>query len=187
MNGQRYYTFAKPNVRFVVLDSNSLDRRQLAWFEDTLSASTEEWTICYFHHPLYSNGDRHGAAVDLRVLLEPILVRYGVNVVFSGHDHAYERLTPQKGIHYFVSGAGGKLRKGGVTPKPTTAAAFDEDQSFMLVEIAGADMFFEAISRTGSTVDSGVIPLRRRRDTTSTDPFRRPPPIAAIAGSPGAL
>ena len=45
-------------------------------------------------------------------LLEPLFVKYGVNVVFSGHDHVYERLKPQKGIYYFVSGAGGQLRKG---------------------------------------------------------------------------
>ena len=55
---------------------------------------------------------RHGSSVDLRVLLEPIFVKYGVNVVFSGHDHVYERLKPQKGIYYFVSGAAGQLRRG---------------------------------------------------------------------------
>lgn len=38
-----------------------------------------------------------------------------------------------------------------------TAASFDQDQSFMLVEIAGNDLFFQAISRTGRVVDSGVI------------------------------
>jgi hypothetical protein len=35
-----------------------------------------------------------------------------VNVVFSGHDHVYERIKPQKGIYYFVSGSAGQLRKG---------------------------------------------------------------------------
>ena len=51
--------------------------------------------------------------VDVRVVFEPLFVTYGVNVVFSGHDHIYERLTPQKGIYYFVEGAAGELRKGG--------------------------------------------------------------------------
>ncbi len=89
-----------------------------------------------------------------------------MNVVFSGHDHTYERLTPQKGIHYFVSGAAGQLRKGNLRPTDQTAAYFDQDRSFMLVEIAGDDMFFQAISRTGKTVDSGVIhrPSKRRPD-----------------------
>ncbi len=157
MNGQRYYTYVRRNVRFFALDSTLMDRKQLEWLDATLKDSREDWKICYFHHPLYSNASRHGSSVDLRVLLEPILVKYGVNVVFSGHDHVYERLKPQKGIYYFVSGAAGQLRKGNMRATDETAAAFDQDQSFMVVEVAGSDMFFQAVSRTGQTVDSGVI------------------------------
>ena len=157
MNGQRYYTYTRNNVRFVVLDSTQMDPKQLQWVEAALRDAREDWKICYFHHPLYSDGARHGSSVDLRVLLEPIFIKYGVNVVFSGHDHVYERIKPQKGIYYFVSGSAGQLRKGNVRPAEETAAYFDQDQSFMLVEVADADMFFETISRTGKTVDSGVI------------------------------
>jgi predicted MPP superfamily phosphohydrolase len=173
MNGQRYYTFVRKNVRFVVLDSTQMDTAQLRWVEATLRDAREAWKICYFHHPLYSNAGRHGSSVDLRVLLEPLFVRYGVAAVFSGHDHVYERIKPQRGIYYFVSGAAGQLRKGDVRPDANTAAYFDQDQSFMLVEISGTDMFFTAISRTGRIVDSGAIhravgngsgPIDRRPD-----------------------
>jgi 3',5'-cyclic AMP phosphodiesterase CpdA len=157
MGGERYYTYVKGNVRFFVLDSDLLDPKQLAWIEAALKDSRDEWKICYFHHPLYSDGRTHGSSVDLRVVLEPLFIKYRVNVVFSGHDHVYERIKPQKGIYYFVSGAGGQLRKGDVKRSELTAAAFDQDQSFMLVEIAGADLQFRAISRTGQTVDSGAI------------------------------
>lgn len=157
MGGERYYSYSTKNVRFFALDSDLLDRKQLAWLEDGLKNSREDWKICYFHHPLYSNAGTHGASVDLRVVLEPLFVTYGVNVVFSGHDHIYERLTPQKGIYYFVEGAGGQLRKGDTKRSATTAKAFDQDQSFMLVEIDGDRLLFQAISRTGQTVDSGVI------------------------------
>lgn len=163
MGGQRYYTFTRPDVRFVVLDSNQLDPAQVAWAEDTLAQAREPWRIVYFHHPIYSDGGRHGSNVELRVVLEPLLVRYGVQVVFSGHEHMYERVRAQKGITYFVSGAGGQLRKGDVHPTAMTAAYFDQDQSFMLVEIAGSQLFFQVISRTGTTVDSGVVD---RRPTT---------------------
>ena len=112
MNGQRYYTYARNNVRFFALDSTLMDRKQIAWLEAALRDSREEWKICYFHHPLYSNAARHGSSVDLRILIEPIFVKYGVNVVFSGHDHVYERIQPQKGIHYFVSGCGGPVEEG---------------------------------------------------------------------------
>ena len=155
MDGQRYYTYVRNNVRFLALDTTQMDPRQVEWIEETLRDAKEAWKICYFHHPLYSNAARHGSSVDLRVVLEPIFVKYGVNVVFSGHDHVYERLKPQKGISYFVSGAAGQLRRGNMRPDADTASYFDQDQSFMLVEIADDEMSFVAISRAGSTVDSG--------------------------------
>ena len=157
MGGERYFTFVKKNVRFFVLDSNQLDPKQRAWFDEVLQRSDDQWRICFFHHPIYSDGGRHGSDVSLRVILEPLFVKYGIDVVFSGHDHVYERLKPQKGITYFVSGSGGQLRRGDVRPSGLTAAYFDQDQSFMLVEVTGDEMFFEAVSRSGATVDSGVI------------------------------
>jgi 3',5'-cyclic AMP phosphodiesterase CpdA len=158
MAGQRYYTYVREHVRFFVLDTNVMDAAQLRWFEAVLKESTEPWKIAYFHHPLYGNAGRHGAAVDLRVLLEPLLLRYGVSVVFSGHDHIYERLKPQKGISYFVAGSGGKLRKGDLVRTDSTAAGFDQDQAFLIVEVATNELHFQTISRTGTTVDSGTIP-----------------------------
>jgi 3',5'-cyclic AMP phosphodiesterase CpdA len=167
MAGQRYYTFSRDRVRFFVLDTNVLDAQQLRWFEAALTQSQEPWRIAYFHHPLYGNGGRHGASVDLRVLLEPLLVKHGISVVFSGHDHIYERLKPQKGIHYFVAGSGGKLRKGDLVPTASTAAGFDQEQAFLIAEVAADDMHFQAISRTGATVDSGTIPRVRRPGPTN--------------------
>jgi predicted phosphodiesterase len=135
MEGQRYYTYTRNNVRFFVLDSTQMDPKQLQWLETNLRDAKEDWKICYFHHPLYSDAARHGSSVELRVMLEPIFVKYGVDVVFSGHDHVYERVKPQKGISYFVSGSAGQLRKGNMRQDNETAAYFDQDQSFMIVEI----------------------------------------------------
>ena len=158
MNGKRFYTFRPgPSVRFFALDSTHMDRAQLAWVEKELRNSDSQWKICFLHHPLYSSGKRHGSSVKLRRKLEPLFVKYGVRVVFSGHDHFYERLKPQKGIYYFVSGAAGKLRKGNVRKTYWTAKAFDTDHHFMLVEIAGDELHFQVVSRTGETVDSGVL------------------------------
>jgi predicted phosphodiesterase len=108
------------------------------------------------------------------VLLEPIFLKYGVNVVFSGHDHVYERLKPQKGIFYFVSGSAGQLRKGNMRPSDQTAAYFDQDQSFMLVEIAGAELHFQTISRTGKVVDSGVLSKQPRVSESGQTPGEPP-------------
>jgi hypothetical protein len=162
MGGDMYYTYATKNVRFFALDSNQVDQKELAWLDNALKSGTEDWKICYFHHPLYSDGGTHGSAVDVRVLFEPLFVKYGVNVVFAGHDHIYERLTPQKGIYHFVEGASGQLRKGDTKRSAMTAKAFDQDQSFMLVEIDGDRLSFQAVSRTGTTVDSGTIERQAR-------------------------
>jgi predicted MPP superfamily phosphohydrolase len=167
MSGERYYTFAKFPVRFFVLDTNLMDPAQLAWVEDALADADEPWKIVYFHHPIYSDGDRHGSNVELRVILEPLLLRHGVHVVFSGHEHIYERTTPQKGITYFIQGSSGQLRKGGVTPSALTAASFADDRTFMLVEIAREQMVFQTISRTGRVVDSGVIERRGQSEGRS--------------------
>jgi predicted phosphodiesterase len=169
MNGERHYTYKKGPVRFFVLDSNYLDKPQLAWFERELAASNEKWKIAYFHHPLYSSGARHGSEVDLRILLEPLFLKYGVNIVFAGHEHFYERIRPQKGVQYFTSGAAGKLRRGNIRTGELTAAGFDTDYSFMLVEIADEECFFETISRPGRIVDSGSFKRpEQKRDSTAS-------------------
>lgn len=158
MNGERFYTFQPKNgIRFFTLDSNYLDPKQMVWLEKELKQSGSGWKICLFHHPLYSSGEKHGSALELRRILEPLFIQHGVSVVFSGHEHFYERIKPQGGIYYFISGAAGKLRKGNVRRTELTAKAFDKDNHFMLVEIAGEEMYFEAISRTGQVVDSGLI------------------------------
>ena len=157
MNGQKYYTYKKGNVRFFALDSNYMDPPQLAWLEKELQGSGSDWKICFFHHTLYSSGRFHGSANELRLLLEPLFVKYGVQVVFAGHEHVYERVKPQKGTYYFTEGASGSLRKGNLKKTDLTAVGYDQDCTFMLVEIAGDELYFQTITRTGATVDSGVI------------------------------
>jgi len=176
MDGQRYYSYKKGDVRFFVLDTDYLDQPQRAWIEKELRESTDDWKIVYFHHPLYSSGGRHGSEEDLQVILEPLFVKYGVNVVFQGHDHIYERIRPQKGIYYFVEGASGQLRRGDLRKTPLTLAGSDAEQSFMLVEIDGDVMHFQAVGRTGKIVDSGSIRRQERPKTptvTATQPQLR--------------
>jgi len=158
MNGESYYTYKKGNVRFFVLNSNYMDPKQAAWLETQLrDAGNGDWKVCYFHHPLYTSAKFHGPSLDLRQSLEPLFIKYGVDVVFSGHEHVYERVHPQHGIYYFTEGASGELRPGDLARSTITDKGFDTDRSFMLIEIAGDVMYFETISRTGDTVDSGVI------------------------------
>jgi predicted MPP superfamily phosphohydrolase len=162
MGGERYYTYTKKNVRFFALDSDYMDPKQLDWLKQHLEDATEDWKIAYFHHPLYSSAGRHGSETDLRLVLEPLFVQYGVNAVFSGHDHVYERVKPQKGIYYFVSGSAGQLRRGDLRQSALTEAGFDQDRSFMLVEVDKDSLSVQTISRTGQTVDSATLARQER-------------------------
>ena len=137
------------------------DAEQFAWLEKELKASSHRWKIVVLHQPLYSSGDRHGSDLRLREVLEPLLVNFNVSVVFSGHDHFYERVKPQHGVAYFVVGSGGQLRVGNIDRgSGITAKGFDTDRAFMAAEIAGDEMYFNAVSRVGQIVDSGVLTRR---------------------------
>ncbi|HEY7914359.1 MAG TPA: metallophosphoesterase [Blastocatellia bacterium] len=160
MGGANYYMFHRGNglVDFFMIDSTDFDATQQNWLENSLRDSRAKWKVACFHHPLYSSGKKHGSDEKLRKRLEHMLVRYGVQVVFSGHDHFYERTKPQQGIQYFVTGAGGKTRRGGVDKdSPILAASYDADNQFMTIEVSEKEIEFKAISETGETIDSGVI------------------------------
>ncbi len=181
MNGERYYSF-KPadGVRFYALDSTYMDEKQLKWFEDQLKMSGSEWKVAFFHHPPYSSGETHGSDETLRTQLEPLFVKYGINVVLTGHEHFYERIKPQKGIAYFITGSSAKLREGNITPADFEAAGFDTGYTFMIVEVVGDDMFYQAMTDAGKTIDSGSI---RRIGKVEPTPNRTSQPVVPTTGN----
>lgn len=162
MEGKLYYSFKpdKQDVRFIALESTYLEPEQVQWVQKELEGSREEWKIPFFHHPPYSSGGRHGSHTQHREALEPLFVKNNVSVVFTGHDHIYERTKPQQGIVYFVVGSGGKLRRGDLDDTGLTAIGNATDRAFLVCEISGDELFFNAISRTGQVIDSGVIVRR---------------------------
>jgi 3',5'-cyclic AMP phosphodiesterase CpdA len=158
MHGERYYSFTRGNVEFFALDSNYLDPPQVGWLRHALEMSAADWKVAFFHHPIYSSGGRHGSAEDLRAILEPLFLQFHVQLVFSGHDHVYERVKPQSGVTYFVCGSSGQLRRGNLDKRsPLTASGFDQDEAFLVAQIDGDLMRFSTIARTGAVVDSGEI------------------------------
>ena len=151
----------RDGIRFFALDSNYMDKEQIEWLDKELSGSGSEWKIAFFHHPLYSSGEKHGPDEEPRKIVEPLFIKHNVTVVFTGHEHFYERLKPQKGIHHFIEGSSAKLRKGNIGKSEQSAKGFDEDSTFMLCEIDGDQLHFQTITRMGKTVDSGVITRRQ--------------------------
>jgi hypothetical protein len=115
--------------------------------------------VAYFHHPLYSSGGKHGSETDLRTQVEPLFLKYGIDIVFAGHEHFYERIRPQKGIYYFTVGGAAKLRRGDIRTGAMTQVGFDTDYSFMLAELGKESMQFQTLSRVGKRIDGGTLPL----------------------------
>jgi hypothetical protein len=166
MGGKRYYSFKRGDVEFFALDSNYMDPQQLSWIDGQLKNSSAKWKICYFHHPMFTAAKFHGPDLDLRQQLMPVFAQDGVNLVLSGHEHVYERLKPQSGIYFFVLGNSGELRYHNIrADNDIDQVSFDTDRDFMMVEISGDQLYFQTISRTGATIDSGALD---RQGTSST-------------------
>ena len=168
MGGERYYTFQPVDgVRFFALDSSYITAEQMDWLEKQLGESDSKWKIPFFHHPLYSSAEKHGSELELRKSLEPIFIRTGVDVVFTGHDHVYERVKPQSGITYFVVGSSAKLREGDLAKSQITAVGFDDGYAFLLCEIDGEVLHYQAISDSGKSIDHGRMAARESGGATT--------------------
>lgn len=171
MGGHRYYTFERKSgpappligerIQFFAVDTVNLDADEVVWVDRQLSETTADWKIVYLHHPLYSSGRYAASSAAFGRTLEQTFIEHEVDVVFAGHEHFYERMQPQSGVMYFVNGAAGSVRTGDLQPSPYQAKGYDRDLSFMLVEIAGDVLYFQAINRVGETVDSGKIVKRK--------------------------
>jgi hypothetical protein len=173
MNDVDRYTFDEGNARFAALNSNHpADPLQIKWLDQVYADAGTKWRIAFFHHPLYSSGQHAAESRDvIRPALEPVLIRNHVDVVFSGHEHLYERIKPQHEVKYFVSGGGGRYLYD-YKPSEFDAVGLSEHH-FMVAEIAGDRLFFEAITHAQQLIDCGVIyrtndaAIRKPDDTTA--------------------
>ena len=160
MPGSPYYTFsAGPEglAQFFAIVSDEKDTAQLAWLETALAESHAVWKIAFFHKPIYNAGRHHGPDLPLRSVLEPLFVKYGVRLALSGHEHVYERLRPQDGVHYFISGAAGHVNHGLNRSDPILAAGNDRSCSFMIFALTPSELKYKSISLLGAVIDSGSI------------------------------
>ncbi|AEI48507.1 metallophosphoesterase [Runella slithyformis] len=106
-----YYSFDYANVHFVGLDSYGIEDEkyrlydtlgpQVQWLTKDLAANKQPWTIVMFHHPPYTknshDSDAESELIQMRKNLTPILERFKVDLVLSGHSHLYERSRPMRG------------------------------------------------------------------------------------------
>ncbi len=153
----RYYSFDWGNAHFVALDSELYyddeggdPTRQKAWLERDLGETRQPWKFVFFHRPPYSSSE-HGSDLVVREDLEPVLARHGVDVVFNGHDHDYERTVQIRGVTYVVTGGGGKdLYEAG----ESEWTAFSRSAHHAVrVLVDGDSLRLEAVEPNGAVVD----------------------------------
>jgi len=115
-NKEAYYSFDYGNIHFVCLDPHAYgddntrlwdntSSTQLTWLEQDLKNNTQDWTIVYFHYPIYTKGSYDSDSntgfnlpiYNLRNLLVPIFDKYQVDMVLNAHSHIFERSKPLKG------------------------------------------------------------------------------------------
>lgn len=149
-----WYSFEYGPVNFVLLDSNvnqlGLGKfsEEREWLERELENQTEPFTVAFFHHPIYSSiystGKNSGLADSWGVLFE----KYGVDLVFTGHVHAYERLV-KNGVTYVITGGGG-------APTDNISSRFDFSR-----KARGDSLHYVRVSVTGSGLQLQTIEVAR--------------------------
>ncbi len=169
----RYYSFQAGNVHFVSLDSNcplnrgsAATNRMLRWLDQDLAKANEFWRVVYFHHPPYASGpnERDVLSANARELLVPILERHGVEVVFNGHEHSYQRTWSLKGGEvvddgvgtvYVTTGGGGASLYG--TSSRPFLVRHETVHHYLRVEAVDGRMTVRAVDSGGKEVDSFTL------------------------------
>ena len=149
----RYWAREFDDVLIVGLDSNVLDPAQLGFLEHALATTSARWKIIAIHHPPYSAGYQ-GSSTDVRAKLSPVLERYGVQLVLSGHDHDYQRSIPIAGVTYVVSGAAANTRRTG--DEGFTATSFSWHH-FVDIAITGDHLVLRAVGQDGRVFDEAIL------------------------------
>jgi predicted phosphodiesterase len=153
----RYYSFDWGDAHFVALDSElyhgdkgASAERQKAFLRRDLTATNKRWKVAFLHRSPYGSS-RHGGDERVREDLAPIFAEHGVDLVFAGHDHVYERTVPIRSVTYVVSGGGGRrLYPAG---KNQLTARSRSAHHAVLVGVGGGRLSLRAIEPDGTVFD----------------------------------
>lgn len=176
---EAYYSFNIGDAHFVALNSYlSFDPNspQYKWFaEDLRNSSHYKWKIIFIHEPFYSSG-KHGSNIHQRRVLCPLFEKGGVALVFTGHNHCYERTESIKGVTYIVTGGGGAPLYDAT--KTEWMAKIDKSHHFCKVRIAGNKCEVTMIRSDGTIGDRLIL-------TKSRDPFAKDSSAKQVNGGAG--
>jgi hypothetical protein len=139
---------------------------QLRWLTNDLAATTKRWRVIFLHSPLFTSSFHRWNDYNVNGILDrlelqqwllPVLSQHGVQVVFSGHDHWFERFAPVNGIHCYVTGGGGYALYG-LTERDALSQRFESRYHHLRVSTAGQTMRIQAVDQFGVVFDETSIP-----------------------------
>jgi len=169
---ERNYSFDYANAHFVTFDSNTCsnfasvaaDGPRVAaiktWLSNDLANTTKPWKFVYFHHPPYtSDGGVHGDNEAVKTNLMPIVEAAGVQFVFDGHNHFYERINAINGTYHIISGAGGASLSTPTNRKSYSTALVTAVNSISVVDIDGTKFKLRQIDSAGTQIDQFQLDL----------------------------
>lgn len=154
-----WYSFEYGNVRFICLKVDGYplrepfpDNEQLEWLEKTLEENDSQWLIVFFHIGVFTSRGEDFLELGMRERLVPLFEKYGVDAVFMGHHHSYERILVN-GITYIVTAGGGAGLYELNEPEPGSQVAVSA-YHFMVIEVNGNRLVGRAIGQHGRIIDS---------------------------------
>lgn len=175
---ERYYSFDYGPMHVTALDSelyygddSIATEAQKAWLREDLASTDRPWKVVVIHRPPYSSSPYHGGDQQILEDLVSIFEEGGVDVVFAGHEHAYERLVPINGITYFVTGGGGGDLRGAGQSALTAMSLLDYHT--LRVQVSPDRMLIEAIGIDGQVFDRVQITDPDDRPTGRSLPLER--------------
>lgn len=154
---EHWYAFDWGNARIICLQIDAIvpfgkESEQVQWLESTLASTTQEWVIVYFHIPPYDALPEDDMGYAVRVNVVPVLERYGVDLVLSGHNHNYQR-SLVNGVTYIVTGGAGGELVYIESPDPDTEAYYN-GHHVVEFTVQGSALSGRAIAIDGTVVDS---------------------------------
>ncbi|MEO6867411.1 MAG: metallophosphoesterase [Gaiellales bacterium] len=160
LKGQAYYTFTKNDAQFFALDSDQ-DLRpgsaQLKWLEQQLANSKQPWKVVYLHYPMY--GSDENAYPEIADSVQPLLEKYGVQLVVAGHEHNYLRAKPRNGVVHLLSGGGGQRVYPFMSKMSKHLARRLADHHHLEMSVGKTKMVVRAIDKNGTRIDTVEIPI----------------------------
>lgn len=127
---ERNYSFDYGNAHFATFDSNpctnpAINTATIAaiktWLSNDLASTTKPWKFVYFHHPPYTSAGTHDDNEGVKTNIMPIVEAAGVQMVFNGHQHWYERLSAINGVYHITTGDGGQNLNAPPTARESTS------------------------------------------------------------------